>query len=793
MAGDVATLGVKIDTSTVKNANADLDSFSKKSAQAGGAASGFKSATDRTIPKVDALGQSARKTADSTDSLSGAIKRAAVAMAAYVSVREIAQAAEQWTVINNRLKLVTESSAALATAQDAIFAIAQNSRQPLGETAELYQRIATNQKALGISSAAVAGVVDTINKSMAISGTSGASAAAALTQLGQAFASGTLRGEELNSVMEQAPALAKTIADGIGVTTGELRKMGQDGELTAQTVIQALQRQANATDEAFAKISATPTQALTSLENSFTRVIGKLDEGTGASAAFSDGIIAMSKWLDSDVLLNGVVESLGIWAATFETLSKDTSEYSNELELLSDTGVGAVNLISGAFKEMPVNIKTMIQVMTVELVSGFDKVAAYTEAFSDSIKAAFTDDTLENVGNRLDSAIAGIDDARESTLQDIFNEREAIISAAKAETERREAESIARKQALQEQQDEIDKLNEKAKAEATVKAQAKASADEESKERETQQNTLQKAFESQAQSYQRIIALSGELTEVDKIRYEMAAGKLNGLSAEQQLRLEMLAQEIDKTNALADAEQRRDALKSGLSSVQQSLATPEERESEDYKSKLGKINAAEAAGIESIKPYAQLREQLEQQHQDRLSQINNDGAAKRAAFERMTAKQKTAYVANQLQEMTASVATSNQTMFEINKAASIATAVINTYQGVTKAIAEYPPPLSYAMAAVQLASGMAQVNAIRSQTFGSASVSPSIAATGASSVTAVTASSATAVQNQEAQKQQAAPQVMVTFNGPVTGLTEEILAEKINELIERDYITMTGT
>ncbi|WP_373224516.1 tape measure protein, partial [Proteus mirabilis] len=85
-----------------------------------------------------------------------------------------------------------------------------------------------------LSQQKVAELTETVSKAVAISGASTTAAQAALTQFGQALASGQLRGEELNSVMEQTPALAKAIADGMGVSVGELRKKAQDGEMTIE-------------------------------------------------------------------------------------------------------------------------------------------------------------------------------------------------------------------------------------------------------------------------------------------------------------------------------------------------------------------------------------------------------------------------------------------------------------------------------------------------------------------------------------------------------------------------------
>ncbi|WP_288076747.1 tape measure protein, partial [Pseudomonas sp.] len=209
-------------------------------------------------------GNGARAAASQMQSLERQVKSlAAMAaglagpLAAAFSVKEFYDAAEAYSTLTNRMKLVTNGAQELAAAQSAVFSIAQSSYQPLGATAELYQRIATNQKELKLTGEGVAGVVGTISKTLAISGASAASAQAALVQLGQAFASGVLRGEELNSVMEQAPALAQAIAKGMGKTVGELRSLGAEGKLTADAVVKALQAQKDAVDELFSKTSVT--------------------------------------------------------------------------------------------------------------------------------------------------------------------------------------------------------------------------------------------------------------------------------------------------------------------------------------------------------------------------------------------------------------------------------------------------------------------------------------------------------------------------------------------------------
>lgn len=220
------------------------------------------------------------------------------ALAAAFSVQKIAQASQQYADLTNRLRLVTEGSAQLARAQDDVFRAAQNSRQSLEVTASVYQRIAQNGKALGISMAEVAKITETVTKSVAMSGASAASADAALVQFGQALASGTLRGEELNSILEQTPALAQTIARGLGVTIGQLRAMGAEGQLTAEKVIGALSGQKDAVDKLAATMQVTSSQAMTAFANSLTSTIGKLDQATGASNTFANSVLSVSRALD---------------------------------------------------------------------------------------------------------------------------------------------------------------------------------------------------------------------------------------------------------------------------------------------------------------------------------------------------------------------------------------------------------------------------------------------------------------------------------------------------------------
>lgn len=241
--------------------------------------------------RVQAFGRQA-------EGLVSSISGLAAPLAAAFSAAKIAAAAEQYTNLTNRLRLVTEGADQLAYAQQSVYDIAQNSRQSLETTAQVYQRIAQNGRQLGLSFADVASVTETVAKTVALSGASAQAADAAMVQFGQALASGTLRGDELNSILEQTPALAQAIARGLGVTIGQLRSLGSEGKLTSAAIVKALQDQKEQVDELSSSLNITVSQAMTAFNNSLVATVGRLDEATGASSRLANGIAALAKAMD---------------------------------------------------------------------------------------------------------------------------------------------------------------------------------------------------------------------------------------------------------------------------------------------------------------------------------------------------------------------------------------------------------------------------------------------------------------------------------------------------------------
>ncbi|MDC5101009.1 tape measure protein [Acinetobacter baumannii] len=255
----------------------------------------------------------------SMDALSVATRQLAGYMAGLVTVSAAINNMDTYTGLQNRLKLVTSSQVELNQALKDTFNIAQVTGQAWDSTAQVYQRFADNAKRLGITLQQTSSLTETVAKAIAISGGSAASAEAALVQFGQALASGVLRGEEFNSIAEQAPGLLKAIATGLDTNIGQLRGMAAEGKLTADVVVKSLERAKVSVDELFGKTDFTIGNSLTMLNNSITQFIGEAGKGSGAAQALSGSIQVLANNLD---LIANSAFAMGIGLMTKAVLTK---------------------------------------------------------------------------------------------------------------------------------------------------------------------------------------------------------------------------------------------------------------------------------------------------------------------------------------------------------------------------------------------------------------------------------------------------------------------------------------
>lgn len=280
MSLDLATIGIAMDTSGLDKGTRSLKEAEK--------------AADRTADAADRTGNSLRGMSSYADLASKAL--ASIGLGA--AVTQFMRVADSVTQLNNALKLSTGSAKQAEQAYSALYEIAQRSRVSFIDLGQTFTSLNRAGQEMGVSQQRMLAVTEAVGNAMAISGGSAQSMQAALVQLGQGMSSGVLRGEELNSVMEQAPRLAKALADGLNVPMGKLREMGAAGQITAEQVVRALESQSAVLSKEVAGATLTVGQAFTKLTNASTNAVGEFDKASGASTFLANAVSAIATAMD---------------------------------------------------------------------------------------------------------------------------------------------------------------------------------------------------------------------------------------------------------------------------------------------------------------------------------------------------------------------------------------------------------------------------------------------------------------------------------------------------------------
>lgn len=197
------------------------------------------------------------------------------------SIHSYIAMSDQLKTIEGQIKNVVKSGKETKRVEEAIYAMAGRSRQSYAESANLFTSVARNASELGKSTDDILKFTEDVSNAMLLGGGSAASQQAALVQLGQALGSGTLRGDELNSIMEQAPKLAETIAKGMGTTIGSLRKLGSEGKLTAKDVFDAVRKQSDSLKKDLGNMPWTVAQASSRIRDSVAQLFFSIENKFG--------------------------------------------------------------------------------------------------------------------------------------------------------------------------------------------------------------------------------------------------------------------------------------------------------------------------------------------------------------------------------------------------------------------------------------------------------------------------------------------------------------------------------
>lgn len=295
--------------------------------------------------KTNAETEKIRRSFENLNKGAGSLAGLAGGVVSVATVRSLVGLADAYTNMNARLSLVTKGTEDFARVQAQLIKIAEETRAPLTGTVDLYTNIARATRDLGVDQAEVAQVVTNLSKALVISGGDAHAAQLALIQLGQGFAAGELRGENLNSVIEQTPRIAQAIAEGLGIGIGKLREMAKEGKVTAEAAFGALLSQTGALNAEFARMPVTAGQGFTAMANSFTLMIGKINESIGATAKLADAFKTVGNLIgdlegtanrfNPRLRLESLQKSLDLWENTLRNLQSDRFDLIDSLGIKS--------------------------------------------------------------------------------------------------------------------------------------------------------------------------------------------------------------------------------------------------------------------------------------------------------------------------------------------------------------------------------------------------------------------------------------------------------------------------
>lgn len=330
MATDLERLLVKLE--------ADISKYEKAMSRAGGIANKQSKQIEDSFSGLEKrLGAG----------MGSAAARIGGALAGAFSAREILQAADTYTKIQNALKVTGLAGDALRATYDQLYAAAQRQGAPLDATVQLYSRLAGAQRDLNATQGELLQFTEGVGLALRVAGTSASEASGALLQLGQALGGGKVQAEEYNSLLDGARPLLQAVAIGLkeaGGSVSALTKLVKDGKVSSEAFFRAFLA-GMPTLEAQAATSATTIgQATERVQNAFTNLIGKFDEATSVSGSLASALVGVAGKIDD--IANALPK--GVKALREFLLLQDQVRAAGDLGATAGNIIGAQGRFSAA-------------------------------------------------------------------------------------------------------------------------------------------------------------------------------------------------------------------------------------------------------------------------------------------------------------------------------------------------------------------------------------------------------------------------------------------------------------
>lgn len=427
---------------------------------------------DQLRTSLNSLGDAGGEATVNVRGLGTAARAAGSALAALgvgAVAREVLRMTDAFKNMQGSLALVSTSTANASESFQKLLAMANNTGSSLESTVSLYTRLANATRGAGYTQEQMLNVTDALNKAFVISGATMQEASNAAIQLSQGLASGTLRGEELNSVMEQGPRITRALADYLGVTNGEIRKLAAEGKITGDVVTNALLKSLTSLNAELAKMPRTFERASQALKNNFLAAIGQINVDPVVSS-----VDALAKSLAQPEVVMGIqniANALGSLVAVGGDGLKTVAENTDALMAITGAyatrvGTGLVVSLAAATKARYADLVATQQ----QVVAEKQAEVASTAAAAQAARKAVADETAAVAATQRSLAeTAAARAAQANTIAQLQAVQQQLAADRALETQRLQAQinDVGRQQSLT-------RLGEIRRAEAAITLQQAA-------------------------------------------------------------------------------------------------------------------------------------------------------------------------------------------------------------------------------------------------------------------------------------------------------------------------------
>lgn len=574
MAEKVGDLYYDVDIETAK-----LISGSRKASDVLGAMDKSARGASAGIDKLDNSGQ---KAAGSMDVLKSALSGVASAITVSLIIdygKAFLEVADNVTQLQSRIARLSSGADEAKVTFSALAQIASNTGASLQNTQSLWEKLTSSLKGTGATNSQILFLTDTLQKIGRVGGSSAEEMATALRQFGQSIDGGVVRAEEFNSVVESMPELARQMAAGLGLSTGQLRQAMLDGKITAEDALNAIAKQSAVVNQEFNKLPRTMEQASNSLTVSLSLLVGKMNEATGASTTMVAIIDSISAAIDR---LSGRTETA---AQKIADLTSTAEMYSKRARTWSWLGLDGWSQQNKALSVLSTRAATLAG--DLNAVGKASEDAANSQKGFGGVNAANPkQDNLIKISERR-LALAKLEGEARARLQAQYDAADAGVTDPK------------RIKALQDEYAETYRVTEARKESDKAGKQSASTAD-----------SIAQKLESLRQES------------------ELAADSTEGLTREQQLlraeqSLGAHATDEQKKKARDYKAAALDAAAAAKGVSEALRAMPEQAENKSYAESMQNLKAALNAGKIDLQEYNAATEQMEQQHQANLAKIRS--------------------------------------------------------------------------------------------------------------------------------------------------------------------------